>query len=143
MIYHCIRMSIKPEVSKEQANAILERMRRESVSNPLVRSLVIGPDYGGEFDYGAITAVENLADYEAMMNDPTHREIDRIGLPLVEKFMSFDITDDADPDMNAKIANIHRRRYQAMPDVAGLVSGLAGYSGSSAPASTGISSKSR
>ena len=135
MIYHCIRMRIKPEVTKQQADVILDRMRRESTNNPLIRSLVIGPDYGGEFDYGAITAVENLADYETMMNDPAHREIDRIGLPLVEKFMSFDITDDGDPVMSAKIAEIHKRRYQEMPDVADLVSGLAGYSGSAAPGS--------
>ena len=45
------------------------------------------------------------------MNHPAHLNTDRIGLPLVDKFVSFDITDAPDPETVAKIAEIHQRRY--------------------------------
>lgn len=133
MIYHCIRMTIKPDVPKEQVNAILAQMRAMNPGGTSIKSLVIGPDHGGEYDYGAISMVETLSDYEAMMNDPAHLEIDRIGLPLVEKFVSFDIVDDPDPELGAKIAEIHRRRYARQPDLVDLISALDSYSGSAVP----------
>jgi hypothetical protein len=35
--------------------------------------------------------------------------------------MSFDITDDPDPEMGAKIAELHQRRYDGDPVLTGLV----------------------
>ncbi|GAB3440448.1 Dabb family protein [Actinophytocola sediminis] len=111
----------------------LAAMRAASLSMPTVTSFVIGRDIGGDYDFGAVSVIEDLAGYEAMMNHPAHLEIDRAGLPLVERFVSFDITDDPDPALGARIAEIHRRRYQENPDVAGLVAGLDDYRGSAAP----------
>ncbi|MGI5149536.1 Dabb family protein [Plantactinospora sp. CA-294935] len=137
MIYHGIRFSLKPGISDEEVAAGLKAMHDASSAIPSITSFVIGRDFGGEYDYGAVSVIEDLAGYEVMMNHPAHLEIDRAGLPLTEKFMSFDITDDPDPEMGAKIADIHRRRYADNPDVAGLVADLDDYSGSAAPSKHG------
>src|SRR5690625_6181016 len=68
-----------------------------------------------------------------MMTDPACREVDRIGLTLVDRFVSFDITDDPDPGIEARIAEIHRRRFADHEDITELVSGIDSYSGSAAP----------
>lgn len=57
--------------------------------------------------------IEDLEGYAEMMNHPAHLEVDRNGLPLVDRFASFDITDDPDPEIGTKIAKIHRRRHAA------------------------------
>ncbi|MEU4362340.1 Dabb family protein [Promicromonospora sp. NPDC023987] len=133
MIYHVTRMALKPGVSEEEVAAVMRRMREARSSDPSIRSLVLGRDHGGEYDYSHISVVDDLAAYEAMMNDPAHLEIDRIGLPLVDKFVSFDVTDDPDPELRTQIAAVHQRRFDAVPDVAELVAGLGEYSGSAAP----------
>ncbi|MFJ4654826.1 hypothetical protein ACIP5Y_26435 [Nocardia sp. NPDC088792] len=38
--------------------------------------------------------------------------------------MSFDITDDPDPELGTKIAALHQRRYDNYPEVAQLVTDL-------------------
>jgi hypothetical protein len=58
---------------------------------------------------------------------------DELGLPWVDEFVSFDITDDPDPTMAEKIAALHQRRYEEDPALAELVSNLNSYGGSSAP----------
>ncbi|MFD4637312.1 Dabb family protein [Lentzea sp. NPDC058436] len=133
MIYHGIRFSVVPGVSAQEVAAGLQAMRDASSAIPSVRSFVVGRDFGGEYEFGAVSVIEDLAGYELMMNHPAHLEMDRAGLPLIAKFASFDITDDEDPELGAKIAAIHQRRYDANPDVAGLVSDLDEYSGSAAP----------
>ncbi|WP_433559465.1 Dabb family protein [Pseudonocardia xinjiangensis] len=133
MIHHCIRMTLKPGLSDDEVAAGIERTRDATTRIPSIRSWVVGRDFGGDYEYSAISVVEDLDGYEEMMNHPAHLEIDRLGLPLVEKFMSFDITDDPDPEMGAKIAAIHQRRYDSTPDIAGLVSDLRDYTGSAAP----------
>ncbi|MBF6351027.1 MULTISPECIES: Dabb family protein [Nocardia] len=138
MIYHCIRFTLKPGVSEEDKASGLARMREHINAIPVIKSRIVGPDFGGEFDYGAVSVLENLADYAEYMNHPAHLEMDRIGLPLVDKFVSFDITDDPDPAVGDEIAEIHRRRFDDMPDIAQLVSGLRHYTGSGAPGKHGI-----
>lgn len=137
MIYHGIRFTVKAGVSDEQRENTLEGLRGQGRAVPSVTSFVVGPDFGGEYEYGAVFTIEDLDGYEEYMNHPVHLEMDRVGLPLVDKFMSFDITDDPDPDMGAKIAAIHQRRYDAKPDIAGLVSDLNEYTGSAAPGKHG------
>jgi hypothetical protein len=57
--------------------------------------------------------------------------------------VSFDVTDDEDPQIAEKIAELHRRRYEEDPALAKLVSDLASYTGSSAPAHTPTDHSSR
>lgn len=59
------------------------------------------------------------------------------GISAEDKEAAFDITDDPDPEAGAKIAEIHQRRYDTMPDIADLVSDLGEYTGSAAPGEHG------
>ncbi|MGI5215439.1 Dabb family protein [Plantactinospora sp. CA-290183] len=133
MIYHGIRFSLRPGVTAEQVTAGLQAMHDASNAIPSITSFVVGRDFGGEYEYGAVSVIADLAGYELMMNHPAHLEIDRAGLPLIDKFVSFDVSDDPDPELGTKIAEIHRRRYAGNPDVADLVADLGEYSGSAAP----------
>jgi hypothetical protein len=64
------------------------------------------------------------------MNSPIHRRSDELGLPITDKFVSMDITDDADPAIGEKIAEIHRTRFENDPALAALVQNLTSYEGS-------------
>ena len=130
MIYHCIRFTIRPEVPKETADSIVKGMTGQNTDDS---TGIFGRDFGGDYEYGAVNAAEDLETYEKMMNDPAHLEIDRLGLPLISKFASFDITDDPDPELGAKIAAIHQRRFDAYPDLVELIDNLDEYLGSAAP----------
>ncbi|GAA5093097.1 Dabb family protein [Nocardia iowensis] len=133
MIYHGNRFTIKPGTPAERLEQALESLRNQGRQIPSVRHFTVGPDYGGEYDYGAVFAIDDLDGYWEYLTHPAHLHTDRIGLPLVDKFMSFDITDDPDPEMGAKIAALHQRRYDSDPELTRLVTDLGEYQGSAAP----------
>lgn len=133
MIYHGNRFTIKPGVAPEQVEEALESLRNQGRVIPSVTSFVVGPDHGGEYDYGAVFVLEDLDGYWEYLVHPAHLNTDRVGLPLVDKFVSFDITDDEDPQMGAKIAALHQKRYDSDPELTKLVSDLGEYTGSAAP----------
>ena len=61
---------------------------------------------------------------------PIHRKSDEIGLPVVKKFISMDITDIEDPTIGDRIAEIHRNRFENDPALVELVENLSSYEGS-------------
>ncbi|MEU6787257.1 Dabb family protein [Nonomuraea angiospora] len=124
MIYHSIRMKAKKGVTQEQIDEALESMRNQGRVIPSVKSFVVGRDYGGDFDWGGVFVIEGLGGYWEYLTHPAHAHTDRIGMPLVEKYESYDITDDDDPQMGAKIADLHRLRYESDPELAALVGRL-------------------
>ncbi|MGV9300706.1 Dabb family protein [Amycolatopsis sp. NPDC003676] len=133
MIYHSIRFTLKPEVTPDEKAELVAKMRELFDAIPAVKSRVVGPDFGGKYEYGAVLVIEDIDGYSDYMNHPAHLELDRLGLPFVDEFMSSDITDDPDPEIGAKIAEVHRIRFENVPDIADLISGLASYTGSAAP----------
>ncbi|MBO8193274.1 Dabb family protein [Streptomyces oryzae] len=133
MIHHGIRFTLKPGVTPEQRDEALESLRNQGRVIPSVTSFVVGRDHGGEYEWGATFAIEDLDGYWEYLIHPAHLSTDRTGLPLVDKFASFDITDDLDPDVGEKIAALHQRRYDRIPELASLVSDLREYIGSAAP----------
>jgi hypothetical protein len=133
MIHHGIRFTVKPGVAPEQLKEALESLRNQGRVIPSVESFVVGRDFGGEYEWGATYAIKDIDGYWDYLIHPAHLHTDRIGLPLVDKFASFDITDDTDPEIGTKIADLHQRRYDEIPDVADLVSDLPEYLGSAAP----------
>ena len=122
MIYHGIRMKAKAGVTREMVDEALESMRDQGRVIPAVKSFIVGRDHGGEFDWGGVFVIEDLDGYWEYLTHPAHARTDRIGMPLVEKYDSYDITDDDDPLTGAKIADLHRRRYEDDPALAALVS---------------------
>jgi Stress responsive A/B Barrel Domain len=133
VIYHQIRFSIKPGVPREDLEANLERLRRLGRELDVVQSWVVGRDFGGEFEYGAQYALPDIEAYETYMYAPLHLETDAAGLPIVDKFVSLDLTDDEDPEIGDKIADVHSRRYEDHPEVLELVEDLGSYTGSGVP----------
>ncbi|ONI84093.1 stress responsive protein [Actinosynnema sp. ALI-1.44] len=133
MIFHGNRFTIRPEATPEQLEEALESLRNQGRSIPSVKSFVVGRDYGGEYEWGATFVIEDLEGYWEYLVHPAHLNTDRVGLPLVDKFVSFDITDDPDPEIGEKIAALHKKRYDTMSDIRDLVAGLGEYSGAAAP----------
>jgi hypothetical protein len=137
MIYHGNRFTLRADASPEQVEEALESLRNQGRVIPSVKSFVVGRDFGGEYEWGAVFVIEDLEGYWQYLIHPAHRNTDRVGLPVVDKFMSYDITDDEDPEMGAKIAALHQKRYDGDPELTQLVSGLSEYSGSAAPGKHG------
>lgn len=133
MIIHGNRFTLKPGIDPAQVEEALESLRNQGRVIPSVKSFTVGRDYGGEYEWGAVFMIDDLDGYWEYLIHPAHRNTDRVGLPLVEKFASFDITDDTDPDMGAKIAALHQKRYDGDAALTQLVSDLGEYEGSAAP----------
>jgi Stress responsive A/B Barrel Domain len=133
VIYHQVRFAMKPEAPSDQVEAALELMRRLGRELDVVESFCVGRDFGGEFTVGAVYVLKDIQAYDTYMNAPLHLQIDRAGLPLVANMISQDLTDDPDPAIGDKIAEIHRKRYATHADVAGLVGNLGSYEGSGVP----------
>ncbi|MEU8149463.1 Dabb family protein [Nonomuraea sp. NPDC048901] len=104
----------------EQIEQALESMRNQGRVISAVKSFVVGRDYGGDFDWGGVFVIEDIDGYWEYLTHPAHARTDQLGMPLVEKYDSYDITDD-DPQMGAKIADLHRQRYEGDPELAALV----------------------
>lgn len=130
MIYHQVRFSIKADAPKEKLAHSLKMLRRMGREIEVVEFWLVGRDFGGEFEYGAMYALKDIEAYDKYMNAPIHRATDEAGLPIVDKFVSLDLTDDEDPAIGEKIAEIHRKRYASDRALVDLVEGLGGYQGS-------------
>ncbi|OYC98399.1 Dabb family protein [Microbacterium sp. Yaish 1] len=133
MIYHGNRFTFKEGVSAKQKAEALASLRNQGEQIEAVRSFVVGPDFGGDFEYGAVFVIDDLDGYWEYLMAPSHAHTDRIGLPLLERFDSFDITDDAEPEIGDRIAELHRRRYDGDAALTQLVRDLPVYRGSAAP----------
>ena len=83
--------------------------------------------------------MKDIEGYREYMMSPIHRKSDEIGLPLVEKFISMDVTDDADPAIRDKIAEIHRNRFENDPALVELVENLGSYEGSGVSNASNVS----
>jgi Stress responsive A/B Barrel Domain len=125
-----IRFTLKPNAPKDQIDLAFEQLRKQGREIKADQLFCVGRDFGGEFDYGAIYIVKDLDGYREYMMSPIHRKSDEIGLPVVEKVISMDITDDEDPAIGDKIQEIRRNRFENHPALAGLVENLGSYEGS-------------
>jgi hypothetical protein len=122
MIFHVNRLSFKADVSPDEKSRGLDLLRQQGESIPAVKSFVVGPELGGDFEYGAIFVIEDLDGYWEYLTHPAHFESEKSGLHLIERFEAFDTTDSDDPEYGDKIAALHSRSYQENPELAKLVS---------------------
>src|SRR5215831_15091066 len=116
MIFHINLATYKPDLTEEQRRTGVE-MLRQSGANPAVKSHVVGPALGGEFEYGAVYVVEDLDGYWAYLTHPAHVRSEMEGIPLLEKFAAIDVSDSDDPDLGEKIAALQARNFQEHPEV--------------------------
>ena len=71
MIFPINLATYKAGLSEEQRRAGVE-MLRQSGANPAVKSYVVGPELGGEFEYGAVYVFDDLDGYWAYLEFPAH-----------------------------------------------------------------------
>jgi hypothetical protein len=127
MIFHVNRLNWKAGLSEEQRQAGIELMRQAGVANPAVKSFVVGPELGGEFEFSAVYVVEDLDGYWAYLTHPAHVRSEVDGIPLIEKFVAFDVSDSDDPDLDEKIAALQARNFQEHPEVAAAAAEAASF----------------
>ncbi|MET3808214.1 hypothetical protein ABIB25_005243 [Nakamurella sp. UYEF19] len=121
MIFHINRLTFKSDLTDQQRQTGLDLLRNAGQANPAVRSYIVGPDIGGEFEWGAVYVLEGLDGYWDYLTHPAHVTSEMSGMALIEKFEAFDVTDSDDPDFSDKIAELQARNYQEHPELAGLV----------------------
>ena len=63
MIFHVNRVTFRPEVSDRQRAEALDRLRRQGSEIDAVTSWGVGPDIGGDYEWGAVFAVVDLTGY--------------------------------------------------------------------------------
>ena len=127
MIFHINRMTFKSGLSQEQRRACLEVARQAGAANPAVKSYVVGPELGGEFEYGFVYVVEDLDGYWAYLTHPAHVRSELEGIPLLEKFAAIDVSDSDDPELGEKIAALQARHLQEQPEIAALIAQAASF----------------
>jgi len=127
MIFHINRIAFKPGVSEEQRREGVEMLRQSGAANPAVKSYVVGPELGGEFEYGAVYVVEDLDGYWAYLEFPAHVREELWGIPYLEKFAAVDVSDSEDPELGAKVAALQARHQQEHPEIAALIAQAASF----------------
>ena len=137
MIFHINRMTFKPGVDEESRRACLDAAREAGSANPAVRSFPVGPELGGEFEWGAVYVVDDLDRYRAYLTHPAHVRSEMTGIELTERFVAFDVTDSDDPEVGEKIARLQARHFEESPELAALVARAASFvvPGGTGPAS--------
>ena len=130
MIYHINRATMKATATPAQIEAALESWRTQGRSNPAIKSFIVGRDHGGDYEYSSVFVVEDLDGLFEYLTHPTTYQTDHLGLNLVERLDIFDVSDDDDPELNAKIQELHRRRNELNPEIAGMLADVPSYAGS-------------
>jgi hypothetical protein len=120
VIFHINRMTLKKDLTDEQREAGLDRLRQAGAANPAVRSWIVGPDFGGEFEWGAVYVVDDLDGYWQYLTHPAHVRSELEGIAFLEKFVAFDVTDSDDPEVSQKITGLQARHLQESPELAAL-----------------------
>ena len=62
MIFHINLFTVKPNVNNKQHDADLDLMR-QSGANPTMKSYIMNPKLGEEFEYNAVYLIEDLDSY--------------------------------------------------------------------------------
>jgi hypothetical protein len=129
MIYHINRFAIKKDAPNAQLEAALQYLRRVGEELDVVEFYCVGRDIGGEFGVGAMYALKDIDAYRTYMFAPIHEQTDNAGLPIVSNQVSYDLTDDPDPQIGEKMAQVHRDRFAERPHLRDLIQSMGSYTG--------------
>lgn len=129
MIYHINRFAFKKDAPQDQVSHALDLLHRIGKEVEAVEFYCVGRDLGGEFDVGAMYALKDIDAYRTYMFAPIHEETDNAGLPIVSNQVSYDLSDDPDPQIGDKMAQVHRDRFAERPELRRLVTSLGSYQG--------------
>jgi hypothetical protein len=129
MIHHINRIKLKADAPSAQVEEALESLRNQGRQVSSVKSFVVGRDHGGDFDWGATYVIEDLDGLWEYLTHPATLNSDKVGLPVVERLDIFDISDDEDPELAAKIEELHRRRNELSPETQEMLADVPAYLG--------------
>ena len=127
MIFHINLATYKASLSEDQRRAGVDLLRQAGASIPVVKSYVVGPELGGEFEYSAVYVVDDLDGYWVYLTHPAHVRVELEGTPLLEKFAASDVSDSDDPQLGEKIAALQARNFEEHPDVAAVIAQAASF----------------
>ena len=129
MIYHINRFATKQDAPEDQLSHVIDLMHRLGKELDVIQFYCVGGDIGGEFNLGAMYALKDVDAYRTYMFASLHEEIDNAGLPLVTNQASYDLTDDPDPQIGEKMAQVHRDRFAERPELRRLITSMGSYHG--------------
>ncbi len=125
MIVHTLRFAFRDEVAEAERERVLTLLRRtaaiDSVSFSTVGRTVVS-DPGTGYTHAYCVAIADLDALERYMFDPVHLAGDPEIIPHLAKLhIGPDVSDDPDPELNAKILAINERKLAAFPEWADLM----------------------
>ncbi|WP_063130788.1 Dabb family protein [Nocardia fusca] len=118
MIVNILRFSFKDGVSPAEQAGVLERMRR-TASVESVEFGVVGRDIGDPrdgFTHAYSATVADLNALERYLHDPVHLAGDPDILPYFARLSAVRFSDDPDPDLTAKIEELHLQKVRTYPE---------------------------
>lgn len=118
MIVNILRFSFRDGTTDEEKDEVLAAMRRTASVESVAFSSV-GQDLGDPADgytHAYCAAVEDLAALERYMYDPVHLAGDHDILPRLARLSAVRLSDDPDPELNAKITAMHLRKVATYPE---------------------------
>lgn len=126
MIVNILRFSFRAETTEEQKTATLTAMRRtasvESVSFSSVGQDLGDPTEG--FTHAYLAAVADLDALHRYFYDPVHLEGDHKILPALARLSAVRLSDDPDPDLQAKIGAMFQEKVATYPDWGQLLAAI-------------------
>ena len=123
MIMHVLRLRFRDDASESEKLGAKQAIGRIGAMES-VEFAVVGQDLdncGEGYTYAHAFALKDLDAFERYMSDPVHRAADFDLHPYVQKLAAFDISDDPDPELAEKIADVSRRRFAADPELVQLL----------------------
>ncbi|MGW0180718.1 Dabb family protein [Nocardia sp. NPDC003345] len=118
MIVNLLRFRFKDEVTAEQQDAVLAKMRRTAGVESVVFGSV-GRDIGDPrdgFTHAYCAAVADLPALERYLHDPVHLAGDPDILPYFARLSAVRFSDDPDPDLATRITELHLAKVRKYPD---------------------------
>ncbi|WP_067484326.1 Dabb family protein [Actinomadura hibisca] len=118
MIVLLLRFAFKPETDEPTRDRVLELMRRtsavESVAFATVGPLLGGPAEG--FTHAYCVGIPDLAALERYIHDPVHLAGDPDILPHFARLAHVRLSDDPDPELAAKVYELHLKKVALYPE---------------------------
>jgi hypothetical protein len=127
VIVHTLWFSFKDDVDRDRQAEVLATMKRtaslESVSFGTVGRYLGDPAAG--YTHAYCVGLEDLASLERYLYDPVHLAGDPAIIPYLARLaIGPDLTDDADPELGAKIMHMNQRKLQTYPEWAQLMQAI-------------------
>jgi hypothetical protein len=126
VIVNILRFSFRAETTGEQKAATLAAMRR-TASVESVSFSSVGQDLGDPadgFTHAYLAAVADLDALRRYFYDPVHLEGDHEILPALARLSAVRLSDDPDPDLNAKIGALFQEKVATYPEWGRLLAAI-------------------